>query len=193
MRWVSHSSAAEIWLRSPLPVALYEPGSTARTHMLDALQRTGVRHLCVHESNSVTGVLASVRAGTAVGAVPAQAAVGPVRLLGAFDGLAEIEPLDIIAAAGGTLPAGAPRLPRRAGHRLAALGHHAPVTAAAPRGTSGTAQGFGRTASAVPWMKARIFTTSSALSLPVKSGMPRETKGPLNSILSRCSIGPAPT
>ncbi len=100
MRWVSHSSAAEIWLRSPLPVALYEPGSTARTHMLDALQRTGVRHLCVHESNSVTGVLAGVHAGTAVGAVPAQAAVGPVRLLGAFDGLAEIEPLDIIAAAG---------------------------------------------------------------------------------------------
>jgi hypothetical protein len=31
---------------------------------------------------------------------------------------------------------------------------------------------FGRTASAVPWMKAWIFTTSASVSLPEKSGMP---------------------
>ena len=31
---------------------------------------------------------------------------------------------------------------------------------------------FARTASAVPWMKAWIFTTSSSDNLPVKSGMP---------------------
>ena len=31
---------------------------------------------------------------------------------------------------------------------------------------------FGRIASAVPWMKAWIFTTSASVSLPVKSGMP---------------------
>ncbi len=30
---------------------------------------------------------------------------------------------------------------------------------------------FGRTASAVPWMKAWIFTTSSSVSLPEKSGL----------------------
>jgi hypothetical protein len=31
---------------------------------------------------------------------------------------------------------------------------------------------FGRIASAVPWMKAWIFTTSASVSLPLKSGMP---------------------
>ena len=47
---------------------------------------------------------------------------------------------------------------------------------------------LGRIASAVPWMKALIFSTSSTLSLPVKSGMPRLMAGPLKTNLSRCSI-----
>lgn len=37
---------------------------------------------------------------------------------------------------------------------------------------------FGRIASAVPWMKAWIFATSASVSLPVKSGMPRNTRLP---------------
>jgi len=100
LRWAVHCSASEIWLRTPVPIALFEPGSTARTHVLDALQRTRVRYLCVHESNSLAGMLAGISAGIAVGAVPVQAAGGALRTLGPFDGLADIEPLDIVAAAG---------------------------------------------------------------------------------------------
>ncbi len=47
---------------------------------------------------------------------------------------------------------------------------------------------FGRMASAVPWIKALIFSTSSLLSLPVKSGMPRTVAGPLKTNLSRFSM-----
>ena len=39
---------------------------------------------------------------------------------------------------------------------------------------------LGRMASAVPWMKALIFSRSPAFNLPVKSGMPPCTCGPLN-------------
>jgi hypothetical protein len=52
---------------------------------------------------------------------------------------------------------------------------------------------FGRMASAVPWMKAWIFTTSSSFSLPVKSGMPWSRNGPLNTISFRLAISSAGT
>lgn len=56
-----------------------------------------------------------------------------------------------------------------------------------PRGT-GAEVHLGRIASAVPWMKALIFSTSSALSLPVKSGIPRDMAGPLKTKLGRFSM-----
>ena len=46
----------------------------------------------------------------------------------------------------------------------------------------------GRIASAVPWMKAWIFTTSASVSLPVKSGMPWSRNGPLNTMSFRFAI-----
>ncbi|MPN39193.1 hypothetical protein SDC9_186721 [bioreactor metagenome] len=49
-------------------------------------------------------------------------------------------------------------------------------------------QGLGRMASAVPWMKALMDSTSSPDSLPVKSGMPRAMAGPLKTKLGRFSI-----
>ncbi len=47
---------------------------------------------------------------------------------------------------------------------------------------------FGRIASAVPWIKAWILTTSASVSLPVKSGMPWSRNGPLNTIFFRFSM-----
>ena len=44
---------------------------------------------------------------------------------------------------------------------------------------------FGRIASAVPWMNAFSFSTSSAPSLPVKPGMPLFVNGPLKTKLPR--------
>ena len=48
--------------------------------------------------------------------------------------------------------------------------------------------GFGRIASAVPWMNACNFGTSSSFNLSVKSGMPRSMYGPLNTKRSRFAI-----
>jgi hypothetical protein len=50
---------------------------------------------------------------------------------------------------------------------------------------------FGRTASAVPWMKAWIFTTSSSDNLPVKSGMPSDMNGPLKNDVFQVRYGGA--
>ena len=47
------------------------------------------------------------------------------------------------------------------------------------------AAGFGRIASAVPWMKAVILSRSSSFSLPVKSGMPWALNGPLKAMSFR--------
>ena len=47
---------------------------------------------------------------------------------------------------------------------------------------------FGRIATAVPWMKALIFSTWAAVSLPGKSGMPCAPSGPLNTYRSRLAI-----
>lgn len=47
---------------------------------------------------------------------------------------------------------------------------------------------FGRIESAVAWMNALSFSTSSGLILPVKSGIPRPVAGPSKTNFSRCSI-----
>jgi hypothetical protein len=50
---------------------------------------------------------------------------------------------------------------------------------------------FGRMASAVPWMKALILSTSSAVSLPLKSGMPRSASESDSTYCCRLPITPA--
>jgi len=76
-------------------------------------------------------------------------------------------------------PHNAERLPQRKGDAIGV-----PHFCVAPT----PAAYFGRTASAVPWMKALIASISSNDSLPVKSGMPRSVAGPLRIILSRFSM-----
>ena len=63
--WVG-AAKHEVWRRSPLPVAVYEHGSTARRNALAALapQRTAYR--VVYNSPSLAGQLAAVESGLAV-------------------------------------------------------------------------------------------------------------------------------
>lgn len=82
--------------RDPLPVALYEPGSQARTVALAALAGSGLAYRSAYSSFSHSALVTLVEAGLAVAAV-AQMAVPPtVERLGKEANLPPVEPLDII-------------------------------------------------------------------------------------------------
>lgn len=56
----------EVWRKSPLPIAVYEAGSMARTAALSSLSAQGRRHRVVYHSSSLAGQLAAVESGLAV-------------------------------------------------------------------------------------------------------------------------------
>ncbi|MDF3887330.1 LysR family transcriptional regulator [Cupriavidus basilensis] len=98
LRWVAHPDGPHIWQQNPIPIGLYELGSTVRAHILAALENAEADYSCVYESTSVPGILAGVNAGMVVAAVPSQAAREHLRILDRDDGLVDIEPLDIVMA-----------------------------------------------------------------------------------------------
>lgn len=88
--------------RDPLPVALYEPGSQARTLALSALNQSNIRYRSAYANFSHSSLLTIVEAGLAV-AVVAQMALPPdVARLGPREGLPDVEPLDIVLIRSGT-------------------------------------------------------------------------------------------
>ncbi|GAB7543328.1 LysR family transcriptional regulator [Cupriavidus sp. 8B] len=98
IRWVAHPDVPHIWQQNPIPIGLYELGSTVRAHILAALEKAEADYRCVYESTSVRGILAGVSAGMVVAAVPSQVARGRLRILERGDGLVDIQPLDIVMA-----------------------------------------------------------------------------------------------
>ncbi|MHA7775011.1 LysR substrate-binding domain-containing protein [Roseibium sp. M-1] len=95
MVWIASKDGLALE-RDPLPVALYEPGSQARTVTLAALGLSGLRYRSAYSSFSHSALVTLVEAGLAVAAV-AQMAVPPtVSIVGEAQGLPRIEPLDII-------------------------------------------------------------------------------------------------
>lgn len=95
MVWIS-SPGKEALARNPLPVALYEPGSEARSATLAALTRGNIRHRSAYSSFSQAGLLAIVEAGLAIAAVVQLAAPPGLVQLDQADGLPPIAPLDIV-------------------------------------------------------------------------------------------------
>ena len=63
--WVG-AAQYEAWRRDPLPVAVYEPGSLARTEALAALAAQKRAYRVVYNSSSLAGQLAAVHSGLAV-------------------------------------------------------------------------------------------------------------------------------
>ncbi len=63
--WVG-AAQHEAWRRDPLPVAVYEPGSLARTEALAALAAHKRAYRVVCNSSSLAGQLAAVHSGLAV-------------------------------------------------------------------------------------------------------------------------------
>lgn len=86
--------------RDPLPVALYEPGSQARTVTLAALHRGGLAYRAAYSSFSHSALVTLVEAGLAVAAVAQMAVPSSVARLGTDQGLPPVEPLDIILVRG---------------------------------------------------------------------------------------------
>ncbi|MCX2721479.1 LysR substrate-binding domain-containing protein [Roseibium salinum] len=82
--------------RTPLPVALFEPGSQARAVVLAALGRGNVRYRSAYASFSYSALLTIVEAGLAVAAVTQISAPSSVACLTEEDGLPAVEPLDVI-------------------------------------------------------------------------------------------------
>ncbi|MBV8665416.1 MAG: LysR family transcriptional regulator [Burkholderiaceae bacterium] len=97
VQWVSRSSR-ELWRRRPMPVALFSPGSVARTHAVTALQRAQIEYVCLHESSTLNGIIAAVNAGVVVSAIPSQSVNDTFRVLDSRDGFPKIEPLEVVLA-----------------------------------------------------------------------------------------------
>jgi DNA-binding transcriptional LysR family regulator len=110
LHWVAHPEGPYLWQQKPMPVGLYEIGSTLRAPILAALENVEADYNCVYESTSVYGMLAGVSAGMVVAAVPSQAASGRLRILERGDGLVDIQPLDIVMATSKTVAAPEARL-----------------------------------------------------------------------------------
>lgn len=101
MVWIA-SRDGQALERDPLPVALYEPGSQARTVTLAALGRSGLRFRSAYSSFSHSALVTLVEAGLAVAAIAKMAVPQTVAIIGEDRGLPPVEPLDIILVRGRT-------------------------------------------------------------------------------------------
>jgi DNA-binding transcriptional LysR family regulator len=95
MVWIS-SRDGQALERDPLPVALYEPGSQARTVALAALGRSGLRYRSAYSSFSHSALVTLVEAGLAVAAVVQMAVPPTVERVDHDSRLPALDPLDII-------------------------------------------------------------------------------------------------
>lgn len=94
MVWVGDSQHAA-WLRDPLPIALYELGSRARSAVLDAVEARQRAWRVVYSSPSVAGQLAAVHSGMAVAVLTACSLPAGIQVLGVEQGLPALPPLQV--------------------------------------------------------------------------------------------------
>lgn len=99
MVWIS-SPERQALTRSPLPVALFEPGSRARDVVIAALNDADITYRAAYSSLSQLGMLSIVEADLAIAAVVQSAAPRGFSRLGAADGLPEIQALDVVLTRG---------------------------------------------------------------------------------------------
>lgn len=99
MVWIS-SPERRALNRTPLPVALFEPGSRARDVVISALNDEEITYRAAYSSLSQLGMLSIVEADLAIAAVVESAAPGNFSRLTEADGLPEIAPLDVLLSRG---------------------------------------------------------------------------------------------
>ncbi|WP_213956515.1 LysR substrate-binding domain-containing protein [Variovorax sp. dw_954] len=92
--WVG-STQFELWRNDPLPVAVYEDTSLARTGALTALAQQGRRYRVVYNSSSLAGQIAAVESGLAVAVLTQCSAPGHLQVLGSEHGLGPLQPMEV--------------------------------------------------------------------------------------------------
>ncbi len=95
MVWIASKDGRALE-RDPLPVALYEQGSQARTVTLAALSRSNISYRSAYANFSHSALVTIVEAGLAVAAVARMAVPPGVVRLDERHGLPVVEPLEII-------------------------------------------------------------------------------------------------
>lgn len=99
MVWIS-SPERQALHRTPLPVALFEPGSRARDVVVSTLNEAEITYRAAYSSLSQLGMMSIVEADLAIAAVVQSAAPTGFTRLGKADGLPEIEELDVVLTRG---------------------------------------------------------------------------------------------
>ena len=119
MIWVG-ADKHRAWEKSPLPVALYEPGCVARANTLAALANSTKPYRATYSSPSLLGILAMVEAGLAVAALAECSAPRHLTRLAHAQGLPPMAPLDIVLVKGSN--SNSPAVEYLAGEIIANLG-----------------------------------------------------------------------
>lgn len=94
MVWVG-SPQFDVWRRTPLPIAVYEPASLGRRSAINALALQGRPYKIVYNSSSLAGQIAAVESGLAVAALTQCSAPPHLQLLGAEQGLGPLAPMEV--------------------------------------------------------------------------------------------------
>lgn len=90
----------ELLAREPLPMSFAHPGCSWRKAAEDALKRIGRRYRVAYIADSLTGQLAAVQAGIAIGVVSDVLVPPGIRVLGKADGLPDLPDFAIALATG---------------------------------------------------------------------------------------------
>lgn len=94
MVWVG-SPQFDIWQRTPLPIAVYEPESLGRRSALQSLAVQGRPYKVVYNSSSLAGQIAAVESGLAVAVLTQCSAPPHLQILGAEQGLGPLAPMEV--------------------------------------------------------------------------------------------------
>lgn len=96
MVWVG-SPQFDVWRRSPLPIAVYEPTSLGRRSAINALALQGRPYKVVYNSSSLAGQIAAVESGLAVAVLTQCSAPPHLQVLGREHRLGPLEPMQVAA------------------------------------------------------------------------------------------------
>ena len=94
MVWVG-APQFDVWMRDPLPIAVYEAASLGRRSAINSLALQGRPYKVVYNSSSLAGQIAAVESGLAVAVLTQCSAPPHLQVLGAEHGLGPLEPMQV--------------------------------------------------------------------------------------------------
>ena len=94
--WVGNTRQ-ETWRQTPLPIAVYELGSQARSRILKSIASLERGYRVVYNSPSVAGQLAVAQSGAALGVLSRCCVPSTLQILGSAQGLPALPMVDVVA------------------------------------------------------------------------------------------------